>query len=166
MKKLLLSVAVACACALPSLALLKGIHPAITPDMLKALAEMGHGDEVVVGDANFPAHAVHTRVIHAEGSSASDILKGISGLMDLDTYATPVVMMAPLPHDTLDPNVEKKYREALGGYTGKVERISRTDFYARAKSSIFVIVTGETAKYGNIILKKASVVPDSGAKKK
>lgn len=142
---------------LPALGLLKGISPVLSPDLLKILAEMGHGDEIVFADAHFPAHSVNARVLRADGLSCADLLKGLAPLFELDSYAPPVVMMAPVPGDTLDPEVEKKYRAALG-FDGRIEQIERYAFYERAKKAYAVVLTGETAKYGNIIIKKG-VVP-------
>jgi len=133
--------------------MLKGISPVVSPDLLKALAEMGHGDEIVISDAHFPAHSFNARVIRADGIGADALLVGIIPLFELDAYATPVVMMAPVPGDALDPSVEAKYRKALG-YDGEIEREERFAFYERAKKAYAVVMSGETAKYGNIILKK------------
>ena len=133
--------------------MLKGISPALSPDLLKTLAEMGHGDEIVISDAHFPGHTFNSRVIRADGVGADRRLAGIIPLFELDAYATPVAMMAAVPGDTLDPAVEEKYRAALG-YSGEIERIERYSFYERAKKAYAVVVSGETAKYGNIILKK------------
>ena len=138
---------------LPALGLLKGISPAISPELLKTLAEMGHGDEIVFSDAHFPAHTMNARVIRADGLGCDELLKGIAPLVELDSYATPVIMMEAVKGDTLDPEVEKKYRAALG-YTGEIERMERYAFYERAKKAYAVVLTGETAKYGNIIIKK------------
>lgn len=134
-------------------AMLKGISPAISPDLLKTLAEMGHGDEIVISDAHFPGHTFNARVLRADGLGAETLLAGIIPLFELDTYATPVIMMEAVPGDELDPAVEAKYRAALG-YTGEIERVERYAFYERAKKAYAVVVSGETAKYGNIILKK------------
>lgn len=133
--------------------MLKGISPAVSPELLKTLAEMGHGDEIVVSDAHFPGHTFNSRVIRADGLGADTLLKGIIPLFELDAYATPVVMMAAVPGDTLDPAVEEKYRRALG-YKGEIERMERFAFYERAKKAYAVVISGETAKYGNVILKK------------
>ena len=138
---------------LPVFGLLKGISPAISPELLKVLAEMGHGDEIVFSDAHFPAHTMNTRVIRADGLGCDELLKGIAPLVELDSYATPVIMMEAVKGDTLDPEVEKKYRAALG-YKGEIERMERYAFYERAKKAYAVVLTGETAKYGNIIIKK------------
>ena len=133
--------------------MLKGISPVISPELLKTLAEMGHGDEIVISDAHFPAHTVNARVIRADGLPADTLLAGIIPLFELDAYATPVVMMAAVPGDTLDPKVEERYRAALK-YNGKIERMERFAFYERAKKAYAVVLSGETATYGNIILKK------------
>ena len=136
--------------------MLKGISPLVSPDLLKILAEMGHGDEIVVSDAHFPAHSLNSRVLRADGIPADRLLAGIIPLFELDTYAIPVAMMAAVPGDTIDPAVEARYRKALG-YEGEIERVERFAFYERAKRAACVVVSGETAKYGNIILKKGVV---------
>ena len=150
---LTLSAALSTLAILPVFGLLKGISPAISPELLKVLAEMGHGDEIVFSDAHFPAHTMNARVIRADGLGCDELLKGIAPLIELDSYATPVVMMEAVKGDTLDPAVEKKYRAALG-YKGEIERMERYAFYERAKKAYAVVLTGETAKYGNVIIKK------------
>jgi L-fucose mutarotase len=136
--------------------MLKGISPVVSPELLKTLAEMGHGDEIVISDAHFPAHTFNARVIRADGIAADALLEGIILLFELDAYATPVIMMDAVPGDTLDPAVEARYRKALG-YTGEIERVERFAFYERAGKAYAVVVSGETAKYGNIIIKKGVV---------
>lgn len=133
--------------------MLKGISPVISPELLKILAEMGHGDEIVISDAHFPAHTFNEKVVRADGLGADALLAGIIPLFELDAYAVPVIMMEAVPGDTLDPAVEAKYRKALG-YDGQIERVERYAFYERAKKAYAVVISGETAKYGNIILKK------------
>ena len=152
-----LSAALSTLAILPVFGLLKGISPAISPELLKVLAEMGHGDEIVFSDAHFPAHTMNARVIRADGLGCDELLKGIAPPIELDAYATPVIMMEVVKGDTLDPEVEKKYRAALG-YKGEIERMERYAFYERAKKAYAVVLTGETAKYGNIIIKKG-VIP-------
>ena len=136
--------------------MLKGISPVVSPDLLKVLAEMGHGDEIVFSDAHFPAHRFGRDgaiVLRADGLMADELLKGVIPLFELDSYATPVVMMEAVKGDVLDPAVEKAYRAALG-YTGKIELMERYAFYERSKKAYAIILTGETRKYGNVILKK------------
>ena len=133
--------------------MLKGISPVVSPDLLKILAEMGHGDEIVISDAHFPGHTFNDRVVRADGIGADNLLAGIIPLFELDAYATPVVMMEAVSGDALDPAVEAKYRKALG-YDGAIERMERFAFYERVKKAYAVVISGERAKYGNIILKK------------
>ena len=136
--------------------MLKGVSPVVSPDLLKVLAEMGHGDEIVFSDAHFPAHCFGRDgaiVLRADGLDCDKLLAGVIPLFELDSYATPVVMMQAVKGDTLDPNVEKKYRVALK-YDGDIELMERYAFYERAKKAYAIVLTGETAKYGNIILKK------------
>jgi len=136
--------------------MLKGISPVVSPDLLKVLAEMGHGDEIVFSDAHFPAHTFERDgaiVLRADGLGCDTLLSGIIPLFELDAYATPVVMMEAVKGDALDPAVEAAYRKALG-YAGKIEQMERYAFYERAKKAYAIVLTGETRKYGNIILKK------------
>ena len=136
--------------------MLKGISPVVSPDLLKVLSEMGHGDEVVFSDAHFPAHYFGRGgavVLRADGLACDKLLAGVIPLFELDSYATPVVMMEAVKGDTLDPEVEKAYRAALG-YGGKIELMERYAFYERAKKAYAIVLTGETRKYGNVILKK------------
>ncbi|PJG83230.1 L-fucose mutarotase [Caviibacterium pharyngocola] len=138
--------------------MLKGIHPAISPELLKVLAEMGHGDELVLSDAHFPAHQLHQKVIRADGIGVDTLLKGISPLFEFDAYVSaPLIMMQAVEGDTLDPQVEQRYLAAIQSAVEilpNLERIERFAFYERAKQAYAVVVTGETAKYGNIIIKK------------
>ncbi len=137
--------------------MLKGIHPAIGPDLLKTLAEMGHGDEIVLADAHFPGHSINARVLRADGLAVPTLLAGILPLFELDAYASPLLMMAAVPGDTLDPAVEEKYLVVIRAVCPDApvpERIDRFAFYDRARNAYAVVMTGETAKYGNIILKK------------
>lgn len=133
--------------------MLKNISPLISPTLLKVLAEMGHGDEIVFSDAHFPAHTFNANVIRADGLKVDALLAAIIPLFELDAYATPVIMMQAVPGDTLDPSVEERYRKALD-YTGEIVQEERYAFYERAQKAYAVVITGETAKYGNIIVKK------------
>ncbi|WP_392421141.1 L-fucose mutarotase [Edwardsiella piscicida] len=136
--------------------MLKNISPLISPQLLKTLAEMGHGDEIIFADAHFPAHAMGPQVIRADGLSVSDLLAAIIPLFELDSYAPPLVMMAAVEGDTLDPTVEARYLTALfdDAPAQPVTRIDRFAFYQRAQQAFAIVITGERAKYGNILLKK------------
>ncbi len=133
--------------------MLKGIDPVISPDLLKALAEMGHGDEILFADAHFPGRTNAKELIRADGIPVDRLLKAIVPLLELVSYATPVIMTSPVPGDTLDPNVEARVRKALG-YDKEIEFITREQLYERAKKCFAIVQTGETAKYGNVFIKK------------
>ena len=137
--------------------MLKGIHPCISPELLKVLAEMGHGDELLLADAHFPGHAMNARVLRADGVGVATLLHGILPLFELDAYAPPLIMMAAVPGDKLDPAVEASYLSAIHSHVPQArppERVERFAFYERARKAFAVMMTGETAKYGNLILKK------------
>jgi L-fucose mutarotase len=138
--------------------MLKGIDPIISPELLKILAEMGHGDEIVLADAHFPGHTCCPKnVLRGDGLQIPDLLEGIIPLFELDSYADPLVMMAAVEGDELDPQVEIDYmaviRKCIPDAPG-VTRIGRFEFYDRAEKAYACVITGTTAKYGNIILKK------------
>ena len=133
--------------------MLKGISPIISPDLLKVLAEMGHGDEIVFSDAHFPANTFNDRVLRADGIMVDQLLAAVLPLFELDAYDIPAIMMQAVEGDSLDPSVEMRYRKALG-YGGKIKQEERYAFYERAKKAYTVVITGELAKYGNVILKK------------
>ncbi len=137
--------------------MLKGSAPCISPDLLKTLAEMGHGDEIVLADAHFPGHTFNPKVLRADGLAITTLLDGILPILELDSYAPPLAMMAAVPGDKLDPKVEASYLKVIRRHVpgAKVpERVERFAFYERARKAFVVVMTGETAKYGNIILKK------------
>lgn len=139
--------------------MLKNISPLISPDLLKVLAQMGHGDEIIFADAHFPAHSMGPQVLRADGVSVSDLLAAVIPLFELDSYAPPLVMMAAVEGDSLDPQVELRYLQSLAGADARqplppVQRIDRFAFYERAQRAFAIVVTGECAKYGNILLKK------------
>lgn len=138
--------------------MLKGISPLISPELLATLAKMGHGDEIVLADAHFPGHSVHPNVLRADGLLIAPLLSGILRLIDLDSYVPdPFVMMAAVSGDVLDPAVEQRYLQAVHSVMPDapgVVRIDRFAFYERASKAFAVVMTGELAKYGNVILKK------------
>jgi L-fucose mutarotase len=138
--------------------MLKGISPLLSPQLLAALCEMGHGDEIVLADAHFPSASVGRRMIRADGLGIAALLDAMLPLFELDAYVdAPVTMMAPVPGDALDPAVEASYVRALEKHapgTPAPAHIERFAFYARAREAFAVVATGDTAKYGNLILKK------------
>jgi L-fucose mutarotase len=138
--------------------MLKGIDPIISPDLLKILSEMGHGDEIVLSDAHFPGHTFCPKnLVRGDGLQIPDLLEGIIPIFELDSYDDPLIMMAAVEGDELDPQVEADYMAAIkkdAPDAPAVKRIGRFEFYDRAEKAFACVVTGTTAKYGNIILKK------------
>lgn len=138
--------------------MLKGISPIISPKLLEVLARMGHGDEIILADAHFPGESFNQHVLRADGLRIADLLEAILPLFELDAYVpAPLSMMAAVKGDQLDPAVEEAYLKAIhktNPNVAPIERIDRFDFYDKARGAFAVVMTGETAKYGNIILKK------------
>lgn len=144
--------------------MLKGISPVISPDLLKALAEMGHGDELVIADGNFPCHSVgkNSIVIRADGHGVPEILDAVLNLIPLDTYTEkPVALMEVVKGDTCGtPEIWSTYEDILNKYEPthhKIDYTERFAFYERAKGAYLIIATGEKAIYANILLKKGVV---------
>jgi L-fucose mutarotase len=139
--------------------MLKGISPILSPELLAVLSAMGHGDEIVLADAHFPGDSTNEYVLRADGIGIPDLLDAILPLFELDDYVdAPLFMMQATQNDTLDPEVEISYRKAIDKHcapeASKIERIERFSFYDRARECFAVVMTGELAKYGNIILRK------------
>jgi L-fucose mutarotase len=138
--------------------MLIGISPLLSPELLNALYRMGHGDEIVLADAHFPGESFNNNVLRADGLRIADLLEAIMPLFILDQYVeNPLAMMAPVEGDVLDPAVEATYLKAIHKNWPKTqppERVERFAFYERTRNAYAVVMTGETAKYGNLILKK------------
>ena len=144
--------------------MLKGISPLISPNLLATMARMGHGDEIVLADAHFPGESYNNNVLRADGLKIADLLAAILPLLELDAYVPhPLTMMAAVDGDTLDPSVEEAYLDKItitNPHVPPIQRIGRFEFYERTKSAFAVVMTGETAQYGNIILKKGVTFSD------
>ena len=138
--------------------MLIGISSLLSPELLAVLYRMGHGDEIVLADAHFPGESCNVRTIRADGVRIPDLLDAILPLFALDSYvATPLCMMQATEGDELDPEVEAGYRRVIDKHwpaTPAIARLERFAFYRQAQQAFAVVMTGETAKYGNIILKK------------
>lgn len=138
--------------------MLKGISPRLSPELLAALHRMGHGDDLVLADAHFPGHSLGPPVVRADGLGVADLLEAILPLFELDSYVeAPLVMMAAVPGDSLDPAVEAAYRAVVDRHAPKappVTRVERRAFYDLARGAFVIVMTGETRKYGNLLLKK------------
>lgn len=142
--------------------MLKNIPSILSPELLKILMEMGHGDEIVIADGNFPAASVAQRLIRLDGHVIPDILDAMLKLFPLDTYVEkPVGLMAVMPGDPYKPVIWEDYRRIIEASKEPIkdfEYIERFAFYERAKKAYAVIATGESALYANMILKKGVVI--------
>src|SRR5665213_3947874 len=118
--------------------MLKGISPLLSPELLKVLCEMGHGDEIVLADSNFPGVSVGKRLVRADGLPIQTLLEAILPLFVLDRYADPLLMMQVVAGDKLDPAVEADYMQAVRRYQPDAAapvRIERHAFYERARDA-------------------------------
>ena len=141
--------------------MLKGIPSILSPELLKVLIEMGHGDEIVIADGNFPAASIAARLVRSDGNMVPELLEAILHLFSLDKYVQkPVALMAIVSGDTYIPEIWETYRSICKKqeYFTDFEFVERFAFYERAKKAYAVIATSETALYANIILKKGVVV--------
>jgi L-fucose mutarotase len=142
--------------------MLKGIPSILTPELLKILMEMGHGDEIIIADGNFPGAALAKRLVRCDGHNVPEILTAILKFFPLDPYVkAPVSLMEVVPGDTVKPVIWDEYRNVIansGNDSKKIEFVERFAFYERAKDAYAVITTSEPALYANIILKKGVVV--------
>ena len=142
--------------------MLIGIPAIIPPELLYTLSAMGHGDEIVLADGNFPAESQGAKVIRCDGSGIPELLKAILQLFPLDTFVEqPVMLMDVVKGDTYKPVIWDEYKAILaenGCDASRVGYLERHEFYERTKKNAFAIVaTGELSLYANIILKKGVV---------
>lgn len=143
--------------------MLKGIPALIGPDLLHVLRSMGHGDEIVIADANFPGASLTEHLIRMDGHSATDVLEAVLTLLPLDLMEHAAFRMEVVenPHK-IEPIMEE-FAEIIHRHEPEVTLmpIERFGFYARAKAAYAIIQTGETRLYGNILLKKGVISPGS-----
>lgn len=144
--------------------MLKGIPSILSPQLLKILMEMGHGDEIVIADGNFPSASIAQRLIRADGHGVPKLLEAILKIYPLDIYVErPVALMSVVPGDDTKPTIWEEYRkiiEASGEQFDEFEFVERFAFYDRAKEAYAVVATSESALYANIILKKGVIKPE------
>jgi L-fucose mutarotase len=140
--------------------MLKGIPSILSPELLKILMEMGHSDEIVIADGNFPKHAHPANVVRLDGHGVPEILDAILRFFPLDPYVdAPVALMAVTPGDPVVPTIWDTYRAIIKKNDDKkIEEIERFDFYERSRKAYAVITTSEKAIYANILLKKGVVI--------
>lgn len=140
--------------------MLKGISPLISPELLKILSEMGHGDELVLADAHFPAMGLGPQVVRADGIGIPALLEGILHLIPLDQYDRDhFALMQVVPGDNFVLVIWETYTDILQQAEPQTvpASIERFAFYERARKAYCIVATGETSQYANIILKKGVV---------
>ena len=139
---------------------LSGIHPILVGDLLAGLDRLGHGDELVVADANFPAHRIGASVVETPGLAAPAVVAAIRTVIPLDEYESESVLLMRAEGDER-PAVQLELVEAAEAPEGRVAELERFAFYERARGARLVVRTGEPRPYGNLILRKG-VVRDAG----
>lgn len=140
--------------------MLKGIPSILSPELLKVLDEMGHSDEIVIADGNFPGASHAQRLIRLDGHQVPEILDAILQLFPLDRYVpAPVALMEVVKGDPVVPVIWDEYKKIIAAHEEniQIENVERFAFYERAKKAYAVITTSEKALYANIILKKGVV---------
>ena len=144
--------------------MLKGIDPLLGPDLLYVLAAMGHGDEIAIVDANFPAASMARRLIRLDGVDASRALAAVLSVLPLDTFTpTPVMVMQVVGAPEVVPPAVRDFRPIIEREAGRAVEplaLERPRFYERARECYAVVATGERRKYGNVILTKGVIAVD------
>ena len=136
--------------------MLKNVPKILSPELLKALCEMGHGDEITIGDANFPAYQYHDKVIRADGLKGTDLLDAILKMIPLDTYSDYNIILMNTINGDPTPDIWEEYEKIAleNDKNAKIIHLDRYDFYDRVKKSFCVVESGEERIYANIIIRK------------
>jgi L-fucose mutarotase len=141
--------------------MLIGLPALLTPDLLHALASMGHGDELVIVDANFPAASVGRRVILAAGASSTQVLDAVLRVFPLDTFVSPAaVTMEVVGDPRATPPTVVEFGTTLAARTGDARalgHLERQQFYERARRAFVIVQTGDTRPYANLLLVKGTI---------
>jgi len=141
--------------------MLRDIPAILSPDLLHTLRAMGHGDDIVIADANFPATALGERCHRLDGICATDVLDAVLRVMPLDTFIDPSAMvMEVVDNPDLIPDIVSEFQatiDAVADNPTKLGKLERFEFYDKARSAYAIIQTGETRLYGNIIVKKGVI---------
>ncbi|MFK7778322.1 MAG: RbsD/FucU domain-containing protein [Gimesia sp.] len=142
--------------------MLKGIPPILSPDLMHTLMTMGHGDDLILADGNFPADSHAQRIVRLDGHGVPEVLDAILRFFPLDTFVDqPAGLMNPVDVQPSEPPIWETYRQLIQNHekhSFELEKIERFEFYERAKNAYAIIATSETALYANLILKKGVVV--------
>lgn len=141
--------------------MLKKIPQSLSPDLVKVLMEMGHGDEIVIGDGNFPGASHTDKLIRCDGFMIPNLLQSILELFPLDTYTeSPVALMEVVKGDSYNPQIWDVYKRILEDSEERntnIEYLERFAFYEKSKSAYAIVTTSEKSLYANIILKKGVI---------
>lgn len=142
--------------------MLKGIPDIISPELLKILHEMGHGDDLVIGDSNFPAASNAKKLVRCDGHGVIDVLDAILQLFPLDTYVeSPVSLMELIPGDTTVPEIQEDIKKVVCKYEDRgekaIEFVERFSFYEKAKNAYAIVATTEKKLYGCVVIKKGVI---------
>ncbi|KZM50033.1 RbsD/FucU domain-containing protein [Labrenzia sp. OB1] len=141
--------------------MLRGLNPLLSPDLLHALAAMGHGNDIVIADANFPAHSNGQRVVRLDGVSATAALEAVLQVLPLDTFVPdPALTMQVVGNPSEVPPVVAEFQklvDKLADNPVKIGGLERNAFYQRSREAFVILQTGETRLYGNILLKKGVI---------
>ena len=142
--------------------MLKGISPIISPELLKIIAEMGHGDELVLADGNFPGTSMGKRCVRCDGHGCAEVMRAVLQIFPLDDFVTSPLAVMEVPDGMFPGNqapIWQAFREAADTDlpTAQFEMMEHDAFIERAKNAYAVVQTGETALYGNIIIRKGVV---------
>ncbi|MBQ7577379.1 MAG: fucose isomerase [Synergistaceae bacterium] len=146
--------------------MLKGIPDILSGDLLKVLADMGHGDKIVISDGNFPSSSMGKNgvVIRCNGHGVPEILDAVLSLFPLDTFVDkPVTLMKVVPGQEVETPIWDTYEQIISKYDerGKnaIQFVERFDFYEESKKSYAIIATSESALYACMILQKGVIKP-------
>ena len=139
--------------------MLKNVPKIISPELLKVLCEMGHGDEIVIGDANFPAETNGKRVVRADGLKGPELLEAILQLIPLDTYSPENILLMQTTNGDPTPEIWAIYIQRAEKQDPNVRMgfLERNEFYNRSRNAYAVVASGEEAIYANIIIKKGVI---------
>lgn len=144
--------------------MLKGIDPILGPELLAILRAMGHGDDIAIVDANFPATSSAKRLVRIDGADAPRVVRAVLSVLPLDTFVPNAAFRMAVVDDPGEiPPITREFASLLAdaGYKGEIEPIERFAYYERARNAYAVVATGERRYWGNLILKKGAIPPES-----
>jgi L-fucose mutarotase len=145
--------------------MLRGIDPILSPDLLRILRAMGHGDDIVIADANFPAEASARALVRLDGVAAARVLRAILSVMPLDAFVDDPAISMQMVDDPegVPPVVEEFQRiiDTVADRPARIKPLERFEFYERARNAFAIVQTGERQLYGNLIVKKGVLLREN-----